>query len=300
MTRPPESHSRMRWPQRSRPILESKTNPGRSPIICARFHQHSDCSPQSTDTNAVRATSGSGVFDTYANVMFVNTHPDWRHRGIGRAMTAAALRAARDSGATQACLDATAEGKAIYASLGFEAAAEATRFYRPHTASRRGGANGPPRSAAEVLSVSGGQPGGASGPGRSDFKRTRRRVSAVGRGGILRGVWDSYGEARSRRGPAPTRLMASGRGPVELILRYGRTLRQRASRVRECCRTEARPESGRDQTHVRNGCPGSPVGGALRSKGAGDRGLSLREVADRGGGVTPPRDHERAFGSPWP
>ena len=86
------------------------------------------------DTNAVRATSGSGVFDTYANVIFVNTHRDWRHRGIGRAMTGAALAAARDSGASQACLDATAEGQAIYAQLGFEAAADATRFYRPHSA----------------------------------------------------------------------------------------------------------------------------------------------------------------------
>jgi GNAT superfamily N-acetyltransferase len=80
--------------------------------------------------NAVRATSGSGVFDTYANVMFVNTDRDWRRRGIGRAMTGAALRAARDSGATRACLDATADGRAIYALLGFEVAAQVTRFFR--------------------------------------------------------------------------------------------------------------------------------------------------------------------------
>jgi GNAT superfamily N-acetyltransferase len=83
--------------------------------------------------DAVRATAGSGVFGTYANVMFVNTHRDWRRRGIGRAMTGAALRAARDSGATQACLDATAEGRAIYARLGFEVAAEVTRFFRSHS-----------------------------------------------------------------------------------------------------------------------------------------------------------------------
>jgi GNAT superfamily N-acetyltransferase len=86
---------------------------------------------ESTDT--VRATSGSGVFGTYANVMFVNTHRDWRRRGIARAMTGAALRAARDSGANQACLDATAEGRAIYARLGFEVAAEVTRFSRSHS-----------------------------------------------------------------------------------------------------------------------------------------------------------------------
>jgi len=83
--------------------------------------------------DAVRATSGSGVFGTYANVMFVNTHRDWRRRGIGRAMTGAALRAARDSGATQACLDATAEARAIYARLGFEVAADVARFFRSHS-----------------------------------------------------------------------------------------------------------------------------------------------------------------------
>jgi GNAT superfamily N-acetyltransferase len=83
--------------------------------------------------DAVRATSGSGVSGTYANVMFVNTHRDWRRRGIARAMTGAALRAARDSGATQACLDATTEGRAIYARLGFEVAGEVTRFVRSHS-----------------------------------------------------------------------------------------------------------------------------------------------------------------------
>ncbi len=85
-------------------------------------------------SNAVRATSGSGVFGSYANVIFVNTDHEWRRRGIGRAMTGAALRAARESGATRACLDATAEGRAIYARLGFEAAAELTRFFRPSAA----------------------------------------------------------------------------------------------------------------------------------------------------------------------
>jgi GNAT superfamily N-acetyltransferase len=81
-------------------------------------------------SDTVRATSGSGVSGTYANVIFVNTHRDWRRRGIGRAMTGAALRAARDAGATQACLDASTEGTAIYARLGFEVAADVTRFSR--------------------------------------------------------------------------------------------------------------------------------------------------------------------------
>jgi GNAT superfamily N-acetyltransferase len=67
---------------------------------------------------AVRATSGSGAFGTEASVLFVNTDPEWRGRGIGQAMTAAALHAARDRGATRACLDATDAGLSIYPRLG--------------------------------------------------------------------------------------------------------------------------------------------------------------------------------------
>jgi ribosomal protein S18 acetylase RimI-like enzyme len=78
----------------------------------------------------VRATSGSGVFGTAANVIFVSTHPDWRGRGIGRAMTAAALNAATERGATQACLDASDVGLSIYLRLGFEIVARTARFIR--------------------------------------------------------------------------------------------------------------------------------------------------------------------------
>jgi ribosomal protein S18 acetylase RimI-like enzyme len=79
---------------------------------------------------AVRATSGWGVFGTQASVIFVNTDPDWRGRGIGQAMTAAALRAAGDRGARQASLDATDAGRSIYRRLGFESAGRATRCSR--------------------------------------------------------------------------------------------------------------------------------------------------------------------------
>jgi GNAT superfamily N-acetyltransferase len=78
---------------------------------------------------AVRATSGSGAFGAEANVIFVNTDPDWRDRGIGQAMTAAALRAAKDRGARRACLDATDVGLSIYLRLGFEAVSRTTRFF---------------------------------------------------------------------------------------------------------------------------------------------------------------------------
>ena len=70
-----------------------------------------------------RATSGSGVFDQYATVIFVNTDPDSRGRGIGQAMTAHALRAAQRAGARQASLDASDAGRSIYLRLGFENAA---------------------------------------------------------------------------------------------------------------------------------------------------------------------------------
>jgi GNAT superfamily N-acetyltransferase len=79
---------------------------------------------------AVRATSGSGVAAAVASAFFVNTDPDWRGRGIGRAMTAAALRAARGAGARQGCLDATAAGFSIYRRLGFETLTRTTQFVR--------------------------------------------------------------------------------------------------------------------------------------------------------------------------
>jgi predicted GNAT family acetyltransferase len=79
----------------------------------------------------VRATAGSGVFGQYATVIFVNTDPAWRRRGIGQAMTAHALRAAQLQGAKQACLDASPTGRSIYHRLGFEAAGTLKRFRRP-------------------------------------------------------------------------------------------------------------------------------------------------------------------------
>jgi GNAT superfamily N-acetyltransferase len=79
---------------------------------------------------AVRGTSGSGAFGATASVIFVNTDPDWRRRGIARAMTAIALRGAQDAGARHAGLDASSAGKELYLSLGFEAATPLTRFRR--------------------------------------------------------------------------------------------------------------------------------------------------------------------------
>lgn len=59
------------------------------------------------------------MFGAQAAVIFVNTHPDWRRRGVGQAMTAAVLRA-HAAGARQACLDANDSALPIYRRLGFE------------------------------------------------------------------------------------------------------------------------------------------------------------------------------------
>ena len=76
----------------------------------------------------VRATSGSGAFEATASVIFVNTDPNWRRRGIARAMTTIALGAARQAGARSAGIDASDAGRELYLRLGFENATVITRF----------------------------------------------------------------------------------------------------------------------------------------------------------------------------
>jgi GNAT superfamily N-acetyltransferase len=78
----------------------------------------------------VCATAAVGVLGAYAEVFFVNTVPGWRGRGVGRAMTAAALRAGRARGARSAALDATPAGVPIYRRLGFETVVPTTQFFR--------------------------------------------------------------------------------------------------------------------------------------------------------------------------
>ena len=78
----------------------------------------------------VRATSGAGTFLDRATVLFVNTHPASRRRGIGAAMTAAALRAARSAGARQAVLDASDVAIGVYERLGFETVSRTAQFNR--------------------------------------------------------------------------------------------------------------------------------------------------------------------------
>jgi GNAT superfamily N-acetyltransferase len=80
------------------------------------------------DSGVVRATAAAAIWGRTTGVYFVNTDPDWRGRGVGTAMTAAALRAARAGGAERAFLDASALGLSIYLRLGFEPAGAVTQY----------------------------------------------------------------------------------------------------------------------------------------------------------------------------
>jgi GNAT superfamily N-acetyltransferase len=80
------------------------------------------------DGGDVRATAAAASWGSTTGVFFVNTDPAWRGRGIGTAMTAAALRYAAAAGAERACLDASSLGLSIYERLGFESVGAITQF----------------------------------------------------------------------------------------------------------------------------------------------------------------------------
>jgi len=79
---------------------------------------------------AARASAACHVFGRFAELFFVNTEPAWRRRGIGQAMTAAALQVAAGMGATSAMLHATEDGVSVYRRLGFEPVGMLTRYQR--------------------------------------------------------------------------------------------------------------------------------------------------------------------------
>jgi hypothetical protein len=79
---------------------------------------------------AARASAACHVFGRFAEIFFVNTEPAWRRRGIGQAMTLAALRTAAGMGATSGMLHATEDGVSVYKRLGFEPVGMLTRYER--------------------------------------------------------------------------------------------------------------------------------------------------------------------------
>jgi GNAT superfamily N-acetyltransferase len=78
------------------------------------------------------ATAGTRVVGSSALVSAVATIPQYRRRGIAAALTSAALRAARQAGATRAFLDSYG-GASVYARLGFQPIGTVTRCERPAT-----------------------------------------------------------------------------------------------------------------------------------------------------------------------
>lgn len=70
------------------------------------------------EDGAVGGTSGCIISVGWTTVIFVDTDPEWQRRGIGAAMTAVALAAARESGAARAILDASDAALSMYRRLG--------------------------------------------------------------------------------------------------------------------------------------------------------------------------------------
>ena len=66
------------------------------------------------------ATTSVRVEGDLAGIYFVATMPEARGRGIGSAATRAAMRYARDAGATRAALQSSDSGFGVYRGLGFE------------------------------------------------------------------------------------------------------------------------------------------------------------------------------------
>jgi ribosomal protein S18 acetylase RimI-like enzyme len=65
-----------------------------------------------------------------AGIYDMGVRPEHRRRGIGRALTLAACRGARELGCTHAVLNATPEGELLYRTVGFERLGEGRTWWR--------------------------------------------------------------------------------------------------------------------------------------------------------------------------
>lgn len=74
--------------------------------------------------------------DDIAGLFNVAVHPRTRRRGIGRALTIAAMRIAREAGATEMGLNSTPDGLAMYEGLGFRHIGEGMTWFLPARRSR--------------------------------------------------------------------------------------------------------------------------------------------------------------------
>jgi GNAT superfamily N-acetyltransferase len=67
-----------------------------------------------------RPPSHSNITGLYAHIINIYTVPAWRRRGIARSLFAKILDEARAAGCGKATLHATAEGRPLYESFGFQ------------------------------------------------------------------------------------------------------------------------------------------------------------------------------------
>jgi ribosomal protein S18 acetylase RimI-like enzyme len=75
-----------------------------------------------------------------AGIYDMGVSPEYRRQGIGRALTLAAGRLAREAGCTHAVLNATPEGELLYRTVGFERLGEGRTWWRhpgEHTTPRQ-------------------------------------------------------------------------------------------------------------------------------------------------------------------
>jgi len=102
-----------------------------------------------------------------AGIYDMEVHPEFRRRGIGRALIMAACRVARERGCTHAVLNATPDGELLYRSVGFERLGEGRTWWR-HPGERT-----TPREAALVEAIGFGDLDalGALGPTEAELER---------------------------------------------------------------------------------------------------------------------------------
>jgi ribosomal protein S18 acetylase RimI-like enzyme len=65
-----------------------------------------------------------------AGIYDMGVHPEYRRRGIGRSLTLAACRLARELGCTHAVLNATPDGELLYRTVGFQRLGEGRTWWR--------------------------------------------------------------------------------------------------------------------------------------------------------------------------
>ncbi|MEV4298257.1 GNAT family N-acetyltransferase [Microbispora rosea] len=73
------------------------------------------------DDGQIAGTAVTWLSHDLLTLYFIGSQPEHRRRGIGTAMTRAALDLARERGIRTAALTATAAGESVYRGIGFRA-----------------------------------------------------------------------------------------------------------------------------------------------------------------------------------